>query len=274
MEKTIFFLTLQVLIALAANAMDEPNQNAAPLYPKYHDDDNDIDNGHGVQVCNDVHLPSSDPATQYKGQIVDAISIYQANLLRALGADVCAFFMSVFNNDKYRHIIMRLAQLQRFCAKFSASIRIDDISAQVSQLTLEVNTAKSYSGRVFLLTCRDILTKIARHYADDEIKDQDLCVICSDNLRCMAILNCRHLTICAACYLQYRDESLDECPMCRARIVDYTTISKCALCNDLATMLAKSCGHSAYCNTCLGNRLHDACPECQLPSTGFLEIYH
>jgi hypothetical protein len=43
-------------------------------------------------------------------------------------------------------------------------------------------------------------------------REQRLCVICCEKEKCVVLLPCRHLCLCAACS---RDERLTQCPLCR-----------------------------------------------------------
>ncbi len=277
MKRTLIFfvIVLDVLCSIAVNAMDVQEQIiplCAQTSPDRDDDISDI-----LSTKPEIGDPraQSDKAADCKKQIIKEVTKYETNLMRALGCDLCNGFMSIFKKEKHGHILERLQQLKRFAERLKGNTTAEDISAQVSILMLELTTVKSIAGRILLSTCQDVMAKIASEHADDA-NDQSICLVCMDNLRCVAALPCRHLAFCATCYLRYKNAEQTECPCCRGRIMDYSTMSKCALCNEYATMLIENCGHFAYCRDCFDKRekrADDSCPECKVPNPQFKEVY-
>lgn len=43
-------------------------------------------------------------------------------------------------------------------------------------------------------------------------REQRLCVICCEMEKCVVLLPCRHMCLCASCS---RDERLTQCPLCK-----------------------------------------------------------
>jgi hypothetical protein len=50
--------------------------------------------------------------------------------------------------------------------------------------------------------------------------DDNLCVVCAESRKRVALLPCKHMCLCQGCATECLFNTLNECPMCRARISD------------------------------------------------------
>lgn len=64
---------------------------------------------------------------------------------------------------------------------------------------------------------------------DDELvlgidDDENLCIVCEESRRRVTLLPCKHMCLCTNCASKHLRKTLNECPMCRAKIEDYMEI--------------------------------------------------
>lgn len=57
----------------------------------------------------------------------------------------------------------------------------------------------------------------AKEIASSNLEEERVCVICRENLKCVLLMNCRHLCVCKDCG---HHDALVQCPLCRETITE------------------------------------------------------
>lgn len=93
----------------------------------------------------------------------------------------------------------QINRLQAHPSVVDAMTELEDIEALASELKRALSKVEAR---------KEILVKNQL----ESQREQRLCVICCEKEKCVVLLPCRHLCLCAACS---RDDRLTQCPLCR-----------------------------------------------------------
>ncbi len=59
---------------------------------------------------------------------------------------------------------------------------------------------------------------------DDDVTEEALCVVCTENLRKVVIKPCKHRVLCIKCARTFRERNVQKCPMCNCAIETLTAV--------------------------------------------------
>ncbi|XP_076055901.1 cell growth regulator with RING finger domain protein 1-like [Oratosquilla oratoria] len=136
--------------------------------------------------------------------------------------DVCSIPTTVLHQF-LKQYSGQCTRLQALYTQGSEETKENSRSAQGSGVSSEVQTDNcSYTDTVESNLCDDRNPEEeVQQESEDEISLDEACVVCQVNQTTRALLPCRHVCVCHSCF-----HRLENCPMCRTRIVSYFLVDR------------------------------------------------
>lgn len=250
MKRLAHVSLLLFFFAIGLAAMDQEPDEQEPLSPE-------------------TFLPHH---TFHQQQIILAIAAYQQSLYKSLGCCFKKNCAELFKTDKYRHVQIRIEQLNMTLCSVTSCASLSALAHRVLIIAHETRDAQSASGTIFKQQCLNTLQSLEHDLAEGE-PDHITCTICLDGRKVVAASPCMHKISCSACYLKI-SETTQYCILCRQKIDDYLVIDEpCNACNKNSVTHIGECGHPRRCDDCLSRDKPISCSICGLASLKWLKVY-